>query len=179
MAGEQLIKIALILVLLGSPVFADKCLNVDPSASVALHKVTKTKGCHIHVSPTGYPLPDPNCTPGAINPTVTVEVIRNPAWRTACVRNGATTPTRKRSVYASYGVKPSKTCEIDHLVSIEIGGADTLDNLWPQCGGSPYWFRIKDVVENALAREVQSGKSNLRDVQRGIATDWSQFVKVR
>ncbi len=28
----------------------------------------------------------------------------------------------------------SQTCELDHVVPLEIGGADTLDNIWPQCG---------------------------------------------
>jgi hypothetical protein len=47
----------------------------------------------------------------------------------------------KGKTYASYGIaRPnnntgaSQTCELDHVVPLEIGGADTIDNIWPQCG---------------------------------------------
>src|SRR5215472_6382598 len=42
-----------------------------------------------------YPVPDPRCTPGAINPTLTVDILRDPAFRTTCVRDNATTATQK------------------------------------------------------------------------------------
>src|SRR5512146_1827992 len=35
----------------------------------------------------GYPVPDSRCTPGGINPTATLSVMRNPAWRTRCIRD--------------------------------------------------------------------------------------------
>jgi hypothetical protein len=35
----------------------------------------------------GYPVPDPRCTPGGINPSITVADLRNPQWRTSFVRN--------------------------------------------------------------------------------------------
>ena len=30
----------------------------------------------------------------------------------------------------------NQICEFDQLFSLELGGADTLDNIWPQCGPS-------------------------------------------
>jgi hypothetical protein len=56
-----------------------------------------------------------------------------------------------------------QTCELDHLVPLALGGADTLDNIWPECGPSqavfikPY-FELKDMVENYLATKVKTGK---------------------
>src|ERR1700691_4403391 len=43
----------------------------------------------------GKLLPDPKCTPGAINPSVTEAILRNPAFRTGCIRNEATTEEQK------------------------------------------------------------------------------------
>lgn len=71
-------------------------------------------------------------------------------------------------------------CEEDHLVSLELGGADTLDNLWPQCGPSQAelnarYFKEKDLVENYLAAEVRAGHIPLEQAQRGIAQNWTQY----
>jgi hypothetical protein len=137
----------------------------------------------------GYWLPDPRCTPGSKNPDLTEEVLRNPAFRTGCVRDSATSETDKSAMYARYGVaRPpdnrgvKQICELDHLVSLELGGADTLDNIWPQCGPSKVvlrerYFKVKDEVENYLARRVREGSMRLIDAQRGIANDWTQFIK--
>jgi len=70
---------------------------------------------------------------------------------------------------------------LDHLISLELGGADTLDNIWPQCGPSDVtlpqrFFKEKDTVENFLAMQVRAGRMDLIDAQRGIATDWTQFL---
>src|ERR1019366_6238282 len=35
----------------------------------------------------GYPVPDPRCTPGGINATVSAKVLTDPQWRTRCIRN--------------------------------------------------------------------------------------------
>jgi hypothetical protein len=70
---------------------------------------------------------------------------------------------------------------LDHLISLELGGADTLDNIWPQCGPSRVklatrYFKIKDGVENYLAAKVKAGEISLQDAQRGIAADWTQYI---
>ncbi len=50
----------------------------------------------------------------------------------------------------------SQTYELDHLVSLEIGGADTLENIWPQCGP-------KGV---ALRKRTSSRRTSLRITSR-------------
>jgi hypothetical protein len=80
----------------------------------------------------------------------------------------------KIKVKPSQGVK--MTCEPDHIVSLQLGGADTLDNLWPQCGpnGVPLpkrHFKLKDDVENFIARQIKAGAMDMRDAQRRIAED--------
>ncbi len=184
-------RVLIFLLLFGGPAVAmDRCRGVDPKVAISFGKDVKSVGCRVHMSLTGYPLPDPECTPGATNPTVTTKVLRSPIWRTSCVRNGATSSAQKRSIYAAYGivspahnVGKTQTCELDHLVPIESGGSDTLENIWPQCGPakaplSKRWFKVKDQVENYVTREIKGGRISLEDAQRGIAEDWSQYVPV-
>jgi hypothetical protein len=164
-------------------------LGVDGKASQPLASATIPPGhvCRARTS-NGYPIPDPTCTPGAYNPTLPVATLNSPKFKTPCVRDKATTPAQKAHTYDWYEIaKPSdnsgqnQVCELDHLVSLELGGADTLDNLWPQCGPDAVtlnerFFKIKDAVENYLAREVKAGRMDQRAAQRGIAEDWTQYL---
>lgn len=163
--------------------------KIDCKASTPLKPATLPPA---NVCPTrmsnGFPLPDPECTPGAVNPTVTTDVLRDPGFRTCCIRSCATTEQEKAGTYAWYSVEhpahntgANETCELDHLVSLELGGADTLDNIWPQCGPdgvslSERYFKQKDMVENYLAKQVKEGKMDLGVAQKGIATDWTQYL---
>lgn len=166
---------------------------IDARASRPLGPVTagsSPRSCH-PTKHNGFPTPDPACTPGAINPTVTVAVLRDPAFRTGCLRDCATSSAAKGKTYSSYGIaKPANntglnmTCELDHLVSLEIGGADTIDNIWPQCGPANVvlarrFFKQKDMVENFLGDQVKSGlvdNRRLATIQKLIAEDWTQFL---
>ena len=136
----------------------------------------------------GYPVPDPRCTPGGINPSATVTLLRNPAWRTGCIRNHETSERTKHKAYRWYRLRDphgnygnTQVCELDHLVPLELGGADGLGNIWPECGPSRValqnrYFKIKDRVENYLAYEVKSGKMPLAEAQHGIASNWTQYL---
>ncbi|HEY1498247.1 MAG TPA: hypothetical protein VGF88_01595 [Acidobacteriaceae bacterium] len=136
----------------------------------------------------GYPMPDSKCTPGAINPTVTVAVLNNAKFRTCCVRDKVESETAKKVAYGWYGltaptnnVGQSMTCELDHLVPLELGGGDSMDNIWPQCGPNAVtlnnrYFKGKDLVEMYLAGQVKSGQMDLSKTQHGIATDYTQFM---
>jgi hypothetical protein len=164
-------------------------LHVDGRASVPLQTVTlpPPQGCATRTA-NGFPIPDPNCTPGAVDPTVTIAVLRNPSFTTRCVRDAATNAVQKATTYAWYNLPlPSnksganQICELDHLIPLELGGADTLDNVWPQCGPSGValpqrFFKEKDTVENFLAMQVKQGRMDLGAAQRGIAADWTQFL---
>jgi len=168
---------------------ACKSLGIDVKADSPLQPVTLPPSSCSLGNKNGFRLPDPNCTPGAVNPTVTLDVLMNPQFTTKCVRDQATSPQEKAATYRWYGIaKPSnntgasQSCELDHLISLELGGADTLDNIWPQCGPSGVtlnrrFFKRKDTVENYLAKQVRDGKMNLPDAQRGIATDWTQYLE--
>jgi hypothetical protein len=38
----------------------------------------------------------------------------------------------KKTMYQNYRLKPNASCELDPLVPLEMGSADSLDNIWPQ-----------------------------------------------
>lgn len=106
------------------------CDGIDSVASSPLHAVTlpPASGCTAKTK-NRFSVPDPDCTPGAINPTLTLDVLRNKNFRTTCVRNKGSTPKEKNETYGWYHIKhPAKntgstqTCELDHLISLELGG---------------------------------------------------------
>jgi hypothetical protein len=165
---------------------------VDPRASAALALTDHDHApgsCHVRHAANGMQLPDPTCTPGAVNPTVTADVLRDPTFRTGTVRDQLTTAAQKQIVYVWYGITkpkgnvgPNQVCEIDHVVSLGLGGSDALENLWPQCGPASVpvgqrEFKIKDAhAELSLMRQIKAG-ADLADIQRRIAQDWTQFIQ--
>jgi len=114
--------------------------------------------------------PDPVLTPGAVLTTDTSIVCRPGYTRTVRHTSGAV----KHQVYAEYGIDPHQSqYEIDHLIPLEIGGADTLPNLWPQSYDTKPWNAlVKDHLENYLHVEVCAGHIGIEDAQREFATDW-------
>jgi hypothetical protein len=161
--------------------------SIQPKASRAFAPADSSHGCKTQTK-REFPVPDPKCTPGAVNPSVTLQVLKNTAFRTGCVRDCAPSAPEKSTTYGSYGLPhpanndgSSETCELDHLVPLELGGADTLDNIWPQCGPSGVvlakrYFKQKDMVEDFLAEQVKSGQRDLSKTQASIASDWPQFL---
>jgi hypothetical protein len=119
-------------------------------------------------------LPDPRCTPGAVDPNVTQANIRLTICRpgyTKTVRPSASVTDRFKYevAYPAYGEPHSKKTELDHLVSLELGGANDAANLWPESPPTP---NPKDKVENALHAAVCDGRVKLTAAQNAIASNW-------
>lgn len=116
-------------------------------------------------------LPDHNKTPGAAFP-VTKEQICQSGY-TACVRH--VTASTSKAIYASYGIKRHKKgeYEVDHLISLEIGGSNDPENLWPQSYVTqPRNAHVKDWLENKLNELVCTDKMSLQQAQHLIASNW-------
>jgi hypothetical protein len=142
---------------------------------------TLTAGeCHARVinAASGEVLPDPTCTPGAIDPAVTQANIDT----TICT-SGYTTTVRppesvtdafKTTALAPYGESYSSTTELDHLVPLELGGASSASNLWPEPNktGATSVDNPKDSVEDAANHAVCDGQMTLAAAQQAIATNW-------
>ncbi|MCA1646922.1 MAG: hypothetical protein LC797_16165 [Chloroflexi bacterium] len=140
---------------------------------------TKSSGC---TSRGG--LPDPACTPGAIDPRVTSATTTATictSGYTAKVRPPVSVTDRiKREQMIAYGLagQPLSSFELDHLVSLELGGAPRdVANLWPEPWTGDANARQKDAVETHLKRAVCNGTMALAEAQRQIATDWLTVYK--
>lgn len=119
-------------------------------------------------------LPNSVSTPGKVRTTDKTQVC---TLTTKQFRN--TTPKIKDQVCDLYNLPKHcygrTTNEIDHLISLELGGDDVVENLWPQ----PYYqhpgAHEKDKLENWLHRQVCQGKLTLASAQVGIVKDWYQM----
>jgi hypothetical protein len=127
---------------------------------------TKTSGC---VSTNG--LPDSACTPGAIFPNATVDQICQSGY-SSTVRN--VPQSEKDQVFAEYGIASHAPgeYEVDHLISLELGGSNDIANLWPQPASPTPGFHQKDQLENYLHDQVCGGKLSLPQAQAEISTNW-------
>lgn len=86
----------------------------------------------------------------------------------------------KVKVYESYGILSHlpKEYEVDHLISLELGGSNSIRNLWPESYlTSPWNAHVKDRLENFLHKRVCDGKMDLKQAQDEIATDWISAYK--
>ena len=147
-------------------------------------------------------LPDPRLTSGAVDSAVTQANIMS----TICVhgytaRVRHVTAAEKREDLARYHQAlpdwPAGPYEIDHLISLELGGSNDINNLWPEpmslsvipaqagihvddkmdarlqsSGMTDLGARKKDRVENYLHRQVCEGRISLKDAQEEISHDW-------
>jgi hypothetical protein len=113
-------------------------------------------------------VPDPHLTPGAVRP-LTHRQVCTTKWsrdeRHVTVR-------MKREVATRYGLPwPTRGYVYDHLIPRELGGADVVDNLWPQPRSEAK--HIKDPEENRLHRAVCRSEISLEDAQAQMRT-WGQ-----
>ncbi len=116
-------------------------------------------------------LPDPVCTPGDVE-TTDLKII---CGQSTTARR-AVPESLHKLVLADYGITstpPAGSIEVDHLVSLELGGSNSRDNLWPEPAAPLPGYHQKDVVENWSHREVCAGRMTLAFAQAKIAADWT------
>ncbi len=128
-----------------------------------------------------YAMPDPRCTPGALNPAVTqatlATTICRSGWTSTVRPSSSVTEREKLASMQAYGDSKSPSAyEYDHLVSLELGGAvNDARNLWPEPDyplHSGFYLNPKDHLERALNHMVCNGTMPLKTAQRLIATEW-------
>jgi hypothetical protein len=115
--------------------------------------------------------PDPQFTPGDVLTTDTSAVCKS--GYSSSVRNVPV--SEKRQVYQEYGIsypEPQGTYEVDHFISLELGGSNDIKNLWPEPADPKPGFHEKDAVENYLHEQVCNGTMPLTEAQKEISTDW-------
>jgi hypothetical protein len=118
-------------------------------------------------------LPDPAITPGDVL-TTDASVICVSGYSKS-VRNVSN--TIKAAAYKNYGISTHEPgeYEVDHLISLELGGSNSITNLWPESYlTEPLNAHVKDKLENRLHAMVCSGDLPLAQAQRDIAENWVQ-----
>lgn len=166
--------LARIMTLLAAMTFLASCglttgTSTTGTGSTGAHQFgvqTKTSGCAASGG-----LPDSACTPGAIFTDATKDKICQSGYASS-VRNVPT--SEKDQAYEEYGIAShsSGQYEVDHLVSLELGGSNDIANLWPELASPTPGFHQKDQVENYLHDQVCSGAISLATAQQEIATNW-------
>ena len=140
--------------------------------TVLLGSRLRTAGCHRGV------LPDRACSPGARYSGLTKTVLCSASFHTSSVRN--VPDSEKHRVEIEYGMVPrayGRTIEIDHIVSLELGGSNDIANLYPEPGSGTASYHVKDRLENRLHRLVCAGTISLHAAQHGIARNWLTLYK--
>jgi len=142
--------------------------------SIPLRPVHKRSGCRVR-----HGLPDARCTPGArFSKATKAQVCRS--GYAGSVRH--VTSSTKDAIYAAYGMSghfDGADGEVDHLISLELGGSNARANLFPESASPRPGSHQKDRLENALHAEVCSGRISLRRAQRLIAGDWVAAYRAR
>jgi uncharacterized protein YceK len=119
-------------------------------------------------------MPNHSLTPGVAY-AVTTARICTPGYAES-VRD--VPESEKHAVYDRYGVVDVPYAhEVDHLISLEIGGSNSIRNLWPEPYAGKWGARTKDQVENALHDLVCSGRLGLKAAQRIEASNWVAAYK--
>lgn len=139
--------------------------------SILLAPVTRHSGCRVRGK-----LPDRRCTPGTRFRRATKAKVCRPGYSSA-VRNVSS--ATKDAVYSAYGLTThfdGANGEVDHLVSLELGGSNARANLFPEAAPGSH---EKDRLENALHAEVCAGQLSLRRAQRLIARNWVRAYRAR
>jgi hypothetical protein len=106
-------------------------------------------------------LPNPKLTPG--------RVARGDEDRRGI------TEQMERKVFARYKLPWSRRAQfkIDHLIPVELGGADSIDNLWPQSLRTrPYGTDRKELLTEVLQSRIAKRQITLEQAQEQIRTDW-------
>lgn len=106
-------------------------------------------------------LPNPKLTPG--------KVAANDKNR------GGVTVAMEQEIFARYRLPWSWRAQfkIDHLIPLELGGADTIDNLWPQSLRTrPYGPDRKELLAEVFLEKIRTGKMTLAQAQEEISRDW-------
>lgn len=117
--------------------------------------------------------PDPVLTPGAVR---TVDAGAICSISTQSLRHWDR--ARDDRILAEYGLPPGPhpQYEIDHLIPLCLGGADTDRNLWPQPRRpiEPVWnAERKDELEARMCSLACSAALDVAAAQKEISDDWT------
>ena len=93
-----------------------------------------------------------------------------------------TTIKTKNFVYKKYNIintkdkvctGPSNSCyEVDHVIPLCLGGADDINNLWPQLYDGKYGAHSKNKLEKLLYYKMCKKEISIEEAQNCINDNW-------
>jgi hypothetical protein len=140
--------------------------------TVLLGRRTNTRGCRRGV------LPDRRCSPGGYYAKLTKPVICGAGFHTSAIRN--VPQSEKFAVEREYGMAATYygySIEIDHIVPLELGGSNSIANLFPEPGSGRDNYHFKDQAENRAKEWVCEGRLSLAAARRDFATNWEKLYR--
>jgi hypothetical protein len=123
-------------------------------------------------------LPDRRCSPGAYYSALTTSVLCGSTFRTSTIRN--VPKSEKYAVESEYGLEPAhygRAIEIDHVVPLELGGSNSIANLFPEPGAGAASYHVKDRLENRVRALVCTGALGLATARKQMAADWEALYR--
>jgi len=119
-------------------------------------------------------LPNPRLTSGRAFDVTTADLCKsgykNPARNISMAM--------KRQVFDRYRIdKYEFGYKVDHLIPVRLGGANSMNNLWPQPLSGEWCWHRKNKLERKLRKMVCLGHLDLKTAQQEIATDWVSAYK--
>jgi len=149
-----------------------KQLRLLITSQFHIDPMTKTADCKVNNA-----MPDHACTPGAVFASATKSKVCTSGY-SSTVRN--VPQSEKDQVYAEYNITYHTTgqYEVDHFISLELGGSNDIANLWPEAASPTPGFHEKDQIENYLHTKLCANVLSLPEAQYLISNKWLSVYKL-
>lgn len=141
-------------------------------STVLIGRRTRAGGCRRSV------LPDRRCSPGGYYSKLARSVICAAGFHTGSIRD--VPQSEKFAVEREYGMAATfygHADEIDHIVPLELGGSNSIANLFFEPGTGKANYHVKDELENRAKEWVCDGRLSLGAARRGFARDWETLYR--
>jgi hypothetical protein len=118
----------------------------------------------------GVSMPNPKLTPGAVATTDTTKVCVLPDHLPSTV----IPPATQQQVFTEYRIRNpvvQAKYDVDYLVPILLGGATTIQNMWPAAfKGTGFFEKVQ--LDHVLRDRVCHRELSLRTAQRDLEHNW-------
>jgi hypothetical protein len=74
-------------------------------------------------------------------------------------------------------LRSASLVEIDHIVSLKLGGSNDIANLFPEKRDVSPGYQVKDKLRTSCTTFVCDGQFTLRTVRLRIASNWQKLYK--